>query len=173
MSSNELTSDALASRASLRLAQALLAAERALLEHLSEALAERGHRAGVSPAALGFLGQLDCGETSAAEIARRLGVTRQMVSKTAREMEKAGLLALAPDPERRNRKVIRFTPAGERVMADARAALAALDARFARYGGLAAIAELTTRLEDLTARLAQAPAEREAPRLAVPPARGI
>jgi len=105
-----------------------------LLARLAEDLAARGH-ARVTASALGFLGQLDCGINHAAGIAERLGVSRQMVAKTVAEMERAGWLEQATDPKRRNRKVIRFTPEGERLMADARQVLADLDAQLARECG--------------------------------------
>jgi len=106
----------------------------ALMGHVAERLSGRGH-ARVTPPALGFLGQLDCGLNHAAAIAGRLGVSRQMVAKTVAEMERAGWLEQATDPQRRNRKVIRFTPEGERLMADARQVLADLDAQLARECG--------------------------------------
>lgn len=124
-----------------------------LLARLAEDLAARGH-ARVTAPALGFLGQLDCGINHAAGIAERLGVSRQMVAKTVAEMERAGWLKQDTDPQRRNRKVIRFTPEGERLMADARQTLADLDALLARDCGEAFLRELITALERLKSRLA-------------------
>lgn len=124
-----------------------------LLARLAEDLAARGH-ARVTASALGFLGQLDCGINHAAGIAERLGVSRQMVAKTVAEMERAGWLKQDTDPQRRNRKVIRFTPEGERLMADARQTLADLDALLARDCGAAFLPELITALERLKSRLA-------------------
>lgn len=111
---------------SLRLVFLLGAAQARVVGWVAARLADRGHR-GVTPSALGFLGQLDCGQNHAAAVARRLGVSRQMVAKTVAEMTAKGWLELAPDPELRNRKVILFTAEGERLMADARAILAQLD----------------------------------------------
>jgi len=143
----------------LRLAVALMGAERALLDHLAAALGARGH-ADVTPSALGFLAQLDCGVNSAAEIARRIGVSRQMVSKTVREMAEAGFLSLAPDPEKGNRKQILFTARGRQLMADARRALADLDGHLGRADTPAAerLETLIARLETLAAEIAAAPA---------------
>ncbi|GAB4149071.1 MAG: winged helix DNA-binding protein [Sphingomonadales bacterium] len=111
---------------SLRLLFELGAAQARLMDWLAAQLAKRGH-AGVTPSALGFLGQLDCGPNHAAAVARRLGVSRQMVAKTVAEMAAKGWLELVPDPVLRNRKVIEFTIQGERLMADSRAILAQLD----------------------------------------------
>ncbi len=124
-----------------------------LLARLAMDLAARGH-ARVTASALGFLGQLDCGINHAAGIAERLGVSRQMVAKTVAEMERAGWLKQAPDPQRRNRKVIRFTPEGERLMADARLTLAELDAQLERDCGAAFLPELITTLERLKSGIA-------------------
>jgi len=136
----------------LRLALAIGEAERALLGHLAQALAARGYR-GASPSALGFLGQLDCGVNHGSEIARRLGVSRQMVAKTVRELTAAGFLEVAPDPEKGNRKVILFTDLGMRLIADTRAILADLDARvagaFGAEGAGSAIAALEALRDDL------------------------
>ncbi|MDZ7829266.1 MAG: MarR family winged helix-turn-helix transcriptional regulator [Halofilum sp. (in: g-proteobacteria)] len=119
---------------SLRIAFGLAEAHEALMHYLADRLAEAGH-AGVTASALGFLGQLDCGVNHAAGIARRLGVSRQMVAKTVAEMERAGWLRVAPDTQHGNRKTIRFTADGERLMADARQVLATLDAEIERACG--------------------------------------
>jgi len=97
---------------------------------LAAALARRGYE-GIGPAQLGFLAELDCGPNHAAELARRTGVSRQAVHKTVRELEALGVLAIADDPGLRNQKVILFTPAGERLIADCRSILAEMDARLA------------------------------------------
>jgi DNA-binding MarR family transcriptional regulator len=73
------------------------------------------------------LGQLDCGVNYASDVARALGVSRQMVAKTVADLVRKGWLKQVPDPERGNRKVIRFTAKGERVMSDARAILEEMD----------------------------------------------
>ena len=123
-----------------------------LLARLSDELAARGHPS-VTPSALGFLGQLDCGINYASGIAEKLNVSRQMVAKTVAELEKAGWLVQEPDPERRNRKVIRFTADGERLMASARQVLAELDAQFEEACGRGFVAELGKKLERLKTHL--------------------
>lgn len=69
---------------------------------------------------LGFLGTLDCGTNHAAKLARTLGISRQAVHKTVRELEALHWLKTQPDEELGNQKVILFTPEGERMMACAR-----------------------------------------------------
>lgn len=142
--------------ASLRMAFGLAAAHEALMYYLADRLAASGH-AGVTASALGFLGQLDCGVNHAAEVARRLGVSRQMIAKTVSEMERAGWLRLAPDPDHRNRKTIRFTVAGERLMADARQALATLDTELEKTGGTGFCDRLLADLERLRHTLRACP----------------
>ncbi|MEM7226735.1 MAG: MarR family winged helix-turn-helix transcriptional regulator [Pseudomonadota bacterium] len=81
---------------------------------------------------LTFLAELDCGPNHGAEIARRTGVSRQAVHKLAKDLEAQGILALAPDPIRKNQNVITFTAAGTALMAECRGLLAELDQALTR-----------------------------------------
>ena len=110
----------------LKLAFAFRRIQKSLENYLSEALVARGYKA-ASPAILNFLSELECGENHASEIARRLGVSRQMVSKTVTELCQLDLLVLSTDAVYGNQKVITFAPKGEKLMADARQILADLD----------------------------------------------
>lgn len=139
---------------SLSLTFLLAQVHEAMLTRLSEELAMRGHP-GVTASTLGFLGHLDCGINHASGIAEKLNVSRQMVAKTVAEMERAGWLVQATDPQRRNRKVIRFTAAGERLMADARRVLAKLDEDLARHCGPDFLPDVTRALERLRSQLVQ------------------
>ena len=76
---------------------------------------------------LSFLGALDCGPNSASQIANDLGITRQAVHKTVKELEACGWLASTVDPIRRNQRTITFTDEGERMMSEARALFKQLD----------------------------------------------
>ncbi|MFT5674974.1 MAG: DNA-binding MarR family transcriptional regulator [Paraglaciecola sp.] len=91
---------------------------------LSKSLKTKGYRS-VSPSLLNFLSTLECGANYGSEIARALGVSRQMVAKTVRELCKAGYL------EQRDglgkQKEIVFTETGEMLMSDARQLLADVD----------------------------------------------
>lgn len=113
---------------SLRLALLLGRAHAALMDWLVARLHTCGHKALTVPA-LEFMGQLDCGINYASEVARALGVSRQMVAKTVMDLSRKGWLEQSPDPEKGNRKVIVFTAEGERIMSDARTVLADLDTR--------------------------------------------
>jgi DNA-binding MarR family transcriptional regulator len=150
MSSTQLTTQAdeslsMADSRSLDLVLALGRAQAALLARVARDLEQRGY-AGASPSVLAFLGQLDCGVNVASEVARRLGQSRQMVAKTTKHLVDLGYLETRRDPQRGNQKVIAFTPAGEALVAEARASLAALDGRLERALGSAALDRLVTQM---------------------------
>jgi len=134
---------------SLTLAFRLGEAQDALMAHLASRLRALGH-IGVTASALGFLGQLECGVNHASAIADKLGVSRQMVAKTVAELERKGWLEHGVDPHRRNRKTIRFTAEGERLMADTRLVLAQLDQALTGQCGAGFVCDLTERLTRLT-----------------------
>ena len=97
-----------------------------LIRHLAGELARR-HAIRLSPAQLGFLAGLICGENTASAVARNLGLTRQAAQRQAAALAELGYLALAPDPARRNQSLITFTDTGTELMAQCRAILAELD----------------------------------------------
>ena len=79
----------------------------------------------VSPSTLEFLDALDCGVNVASEIARSLGVSRQMVAKTVKELCQLDYLAQLEGKGRQKRIV--FTSRGEMLMARVRQRLRELD----------------------------------------------
>ena len=91
---------------------------------------------------LSFLGSLACGVNYAAELARVLGISRQAVHKTVRELEQAGWLATRPDDQLKNQRVIIFTVEGERMMSRARAHFLKLDTRLIEKFGKNTLAEI-------------------------------
>lgn len=111
---------------SLGVALVLGRAHASLMAWLVTRLRAQGHEA-ISVPALDFMGQLDCGRNYASDVARTLGVSRQMVAKTVAELARRGWLTQKPDPDKRNRKIIVFTAEGEQVMADTRTLLKELD----------------------------------------------
>ena len=101
----------------------------------------------VNAAHLTLFGALDCGATHASAAAMRLGISRQAVARTARELEELGLLRLVVDPLQRNRQTLAMTEAGMRLALAGRAALAEVEADLgARIGG-AALAALRLALQ--------------------------
>ncbi|MFT5005832.1 MAG: DNA-binding MarR family transcriptional regulator [Paracoccaceae bacterium] len=76
---------------------------------------------------LTFMGELDCGVNHASELARRLGVTRQAIHKSVKDLSQIGWLETTMHPEFGNQKIIQFTREGERLMSRARQQFADLD----------------------------------------------
>lgn len=92
---------------------------------------EEQHGISVNQTQLGFLSALICGENTASDIARHLGITRQAAQKQVADMLGRGFLTLTPDPIRRNRSLITFTAQGTNLMRACRHILAGLDAELA------------------------------------------
>ena len=92
--------------------------------YLAKALKEKGYEA-ATPSMLNFLGALECGENYGSEIARNLGVSRQMVAKTVKTLCQMGFLERVSNEGKQ--KSIVFTELGERLMSDSRQLLADLD----------------------------------------------
>ena len=109
------------------LGQLLLNAQQWTFQGVLQLMKARGY-AEFTISHLMFLANLDCGVTHAARVARRLGVTRQAVYRTTRELCDLNVLTLESDPERRNQKIIRMTPRGLEVVTAARACLDAVEA---------------------------------------------
>jgi DNA-binding MarR family transcriptional regulator len=110
----------------LRLSQGLESFRGKQVQWLLHGLAARGF-ADLNPTYVSFLGVLDCADNFAAEIARRLNVTRQAVHKTVKELETLGYVSTAPNETMRNSRVIRITEHGEALIAEARMMFAKLD----------------------------------------------
>lgn len=89
-------------------------------------MAGRGHTK-LTPAHIAFLANLDCGETHASAVARRMGVSRQAIYRTIRELQTLRILTLVDNPEKGNQKLIRMTPHGTKVVADACVCLSAVE----------------------------------------------
>jgi DNA-binding MarR family transcriptional regulator len=141
---------------SLRLVAASGVVRARVVAWVARGLAEDGFD-GVSPSALEFLDVLDCGVTVAADVARSIGVSRQMVAKTVKELSDLGLLEQTGGKGRR--KEIQFTDRGERLMARVRERLRELDAVFVEHLGVDRFDTVLEALET-TARLLAAPGDR-------------
>lgn len=109
---------------SLKLALGASQVNDLISKYLSNALKEKGYKF-ASPSALSFLSTLECGVNYASEIARNLGVSRQMAAKTVKELCLAGYLERLDDVGKQ--KKIVFTQTGELLMSDARQLLADMD----------------------------------------------
>lgn len=92
-----------------------------------------------------FLSNLDCGDTYASEVARRMGVSRQAVYRSTRELQRLKILKLETDAARKTQKIIRMTKHGQQVVLDARCCLDAIEAALGErigardFGALASI----------------------------------
>ena len=113
---------------SLRLVHLTSTFERSAQKWLVDMLRDRGFTE-VTQSQLSFLGALDCGPNYASQVASQLGITRQALHKTVKELEICGWLQTVPDPVRRNQRILAFTDEGERMMSEARALFKQLDDR--------------------------------------------
>ncbi len=107
----------------------------------------RAGYAGISEAHLALLGNLDCGTTKSAAIGQRMGISRQAIYRTVREMQALGLLRLEEDPERGNQKLVVMTADGEKLALRARAILAGLEQSLCRRIGADRYAQFRAALE--------------------------
>jgi len=95
-------------RPGFELALRLLLGFRVLIDELHAELARQGHP-DLRPMH-GFVFQaIGPGGTTAAQLARRLGVSKQAAGKTIDHLERLGYLERAPDPADARRKAVRLT----------------------------------------------------------------
>jgi DNA-binding MarR family transcriptional regulator len=89
----------------------LLMAFRLLIDELHTELGRQGHP-GIRPMH-GFVMQaIGPHGTTAVELGRTLGVTKQAAGKTIETLERIGYVQRTPDPEDTRRKLVRLTPYG-------------------------------------------------------------
>ena len=125
----------------------LEAASQSLLSDLTKRLHARGYDT-ITKSHLIIYGNLDCGATHAALIAQRMGVSRQAISKTLRELQDLGFLRLEDDPERRNQKRALMTHSGELLALAAREEIASIEAMIAERIGVHGLEALRRGLEE-------------------------
>lgn len=121
-------------------------------KYLSNTLKSNGYKF-ASPSALNFLGALECGVNYASEIARNLGVSRQMTAKTVKELCLAGYLEQI-DGVGKQKEII-FTVTGELLMSDARQLLADIDKALNEQLGKDAISATVTHLNAIQELIGQ------------------
>jgi len=124
----------------------LAAASQSVLQTLTARLRERGYETITEPHLVLF-GNLDCGATYAAQVAQRMRVSRQAISKTLRELQGLGFLRLKDDPERRNQKLVVMSERGMQLALDARGALRRIEAEISDRIGEDSLAALRVGLE--------------------------
>lgn len=121
--------------------------------YLSKTLKGKGYES-ATPSILNFLSTLECGVNYGSEIARKLGVSRQMVAKTIKELSYTGYLEQV-DGEGKQKKIL-FTETGKLLMSDARQLLYDIDKVLIRELGLNSIETTVAsldRIQDLIVQL--------------------
>ncbi|MBE2318102.1 MarR family transcriptional regulator [Solirubrobacter sp. CPCC 204708] len=132
--------------------EAILRAGSAAIDELHRRLAERGHP-DARPAHGYAFQAIGADGTTASELGQRLGVTKQAAGQMVDELARLGYVTRGPDPSDGRRRLITLTPRGidclrasadifDELLAEWRAragdvdaAIAALDALAALYGG--------------------------------------
>jgi len=85
--------------------------------------------------------------TRPSELARRIGISRQAVHQTVRELVELGLVELVPDPASRRSKLVVLTPVGNATLGSAHAVFSELEDALADRIGRASVNELRRVLE--------------------------
>lgn len=119
----------------------LLAGFRAVIDEAHAELAERGHPElrpahGFAMQAIGTFG------ATAADVGRRLGVTKQAAGKTIDRLAELGYVERGAESADRRRKLVRLTPRGTEALALSAEAFAHVRARWAGQLGASRVAAL-------------------------------
>lgn len=85
---------------------------------------------------------LDPAGTRITELAAKAGMTRQMMGRLVKELEVLGYVSSRQDPHDQRAVVVALTGRGERFLADAPAAMSAVDGDFAALLGADELARL-------------------------------
>lgn len=101
----------------------------------------------LTSAHLTFFASLDCGTTHASNVARRMGISRQAVYKTTKELQKLGVLELLEAPDDRRQKVIVMTEIGEQIALNSRSCMAEIEDHLANQIGVDELRQLMASLE--------------------------
>lgn len=113
---------------------------------VSTALTNKGYSS-ITPSLLSFLSALECGINYGSDIARNLGVSRQMVAKTVKDLCHVGYLEQIN--AKGKQKQIVFTKTGELLMSDTRLILSDMDSVLADKLGENSLEKVITVLQDI------------------------
>jgi len=91
---------------------------------------------------------------SVAQIARRMGLTRQAVQRVVNDLETRGHLSFQPNPDHKRAALVAFTPLGERAFAEATARQAEWAAALSMNLSTDALMSAAQLLDTLNTRLA-------------------
>lgn len=131
------------------LGRLLLEGHRALANELNDSLEERGYPDGRPGHAAVFMNIDRRSGTRLTELARRARMTKQGMMLLVDEMETRGFVRRVPDSEDGRAKVVRLTARGRRYVAEARRAVAAIEASARRELGERRYEALRSSLEEL------------------------
>ena len=135
-------------RSGADLARLLLAGFRSLVDDAVVELANRGYE-DVRPVHDFAMRAIAAGADNAAELGRRMSVTKQAASKTIAVLEARGYVAREIDPSDARRKRLQVTPLGFAVMHAGESIFDGLRARWEEQIGASNLEELEARLEVL------------------------
>jgi DNA-binding MarR family transcriptional regulator len=113
----------------------LLDGHRALSSELVSWMDERGYPDAKAGHAAVFMNIDRRSGTRLTDLARRAGITKQGMMLVVDDLEQRGYVRRVPDTEDARAKVVRLTARGRRYVAEARRAMAALEARVRRELG--------------------------------------
>lgn len=135
-------------RAGFELPLLLLGAFRSLIDELHGALAESGH--GEARPLHGFaLQAIGSDGTTASEMGRRLGVSKQAAAKTVASLERGGYVCREPDPEDGRAVRLLRTRRGEEMLSLSAAFFETYHRRLAQALGHQRLTELEDDLEQV------------------------
>jgi DNA-binding MarR family transcriptional regulator len=152
--STRLTSDEvqMVDSQSLQLVLATAQVHEKISLYLAVSLKKKGYKF-ASPTVLNFLSTLECGINYGSEIARTLGVSRQMVAKTVKELCNANYLEQREGVGKQ--KQIIFTKTGELLMSDTRRLLAGIDGVLDKEMGEIQLKATVSNLENIQKLITQ------------------
>ena len=110
--------------------QLLLRASRIVNRHVVEGLQARGY-AGLRSTHTTLLSNIDLAGSTVTGAAERAGITKQAMGRLASELEEAGYIQVAIDPEDARVRVLKLTDEGNRLMLDSLDVMAELERRYA------------------------------------------
>jgi len=129
----------------------LFRASRAMTDELTRRLKARGHRE-LRQSFIGLLGNLDTTGTRLGALARRMGVTRQATSQLLTQIEAKGYVTRVDDPDDQRGVVLKHSPRGRKLLADAIESMTDIEREYAKTIGEKEFEKLT----QLLAKLVQA-----------------
>ena len=94
-----------------------------------------------------FLYYLEDGKDRAQTMSEKLGLSRQAVSLTVRELEREGIISLRQDPQKKNAKLIKMTAKGRHSVEHVFVALENLEAKIAKKIGAKNLAHVKKMLQ--------------------------